>query len=213
MRRVSAAFLVVLSAMCSSSALADLYHVSIDLSGLSGGVELQAALYNNSGVVGDSWVLMDNVSLGSAIDNFEGGTLGGFNVPSLNAGSVNVVGGNLNGDGSSVMRIDEASGLIGTFVYQDYLSPSGNTLVFDLGLTTSDTVGFRYKDEFVISILDSDFNPLFEGLTGLGDVLAIDADGVHYTDVVTLTPVPLPAAVLLGLLGFGTAALGLKRQR
>jgi hypothetical protein len=215
MKKVSAAFLVVLLVMCSSSAFADLYHVSIDLSGLGGSdVELLAALYDNSGTAGDSWALMDNVVLGSASDDFESG-LGGFNA-GYNPGSVNTVGGNLNGDGNYVMRIDEASDLIGTFVYQDYFSPSGSTLVFDLGVAPSDTAGFRYKDEFVISILNPETGyGLFEGVTGhgWGDILVINADGAQYTDVVTLSPVPLPAAVLLGLLGFGTAALGLKRQR
>jgi hypothetical protein len=224
MKKVSAAFLVVLLALGSSSALADLYyHVSIDLSSFGGNVQLQAALYNNSGVVGDSWALMDNVVLGSALDNFEGGisgTLGSFN-DILNPADVSVVAGNLNGDGEFVMRIDEDPGappLMETFAYRDYLSPHSDTLEFDLGLTTSTTAGSRGLDEFVISILDPAFQPLLKGLTGTdidwaGDILAIDADGAQYTDMVTLTRVPLPAAVLLGLLGFGTAAIGLKRQQ
>ncbi len=57
------------------------YHVSVDLSGLAhpSDVELVFELFDDSVTIGDSWVHIDNVTLGGIVDaNFEGGTLGGF---------------------------------------------------------------------------------------------------------------------------------------
>ena len=66
-------------AVATAPALADVipYHVSIDVTGLTN-LEMEFALYDNSGVIGDSWALLDNVTLGGLSVDFEGGTLGGF---------------------------------------------------------------------------------------------------------------------------------------
>jgi hypothetical protein len=151
---------------------------------------------------------MDNVVVGLINDGFEDGTLGAFN-DSLNPASVNPVPGSLNGTGNYVMRIDEDPVFNPTIVYRDYLSPSGDVLSFDLETWPSPTTG-TFDDEFVISIVDSHWNPLFVGLTGFGDVLVVNAGG---STVGGLTVVPAPAALLLGLVGFGVGGLGLWRGR
>jgi hypothetical protein len=214
MKRTRVAFSIVLLVLCSQSAFADFYHVSIDLPGLGGsGLQLQAALYDNSGVTGDSWVRMDNVVLDSAVDDFESSTLGGFDA-SLNPSSVNVAGGSLDGTGSFLMRIDEDLAVTPTIVFRDYLSPSGSTLTFDFEMTASATPGPLGLDEFVVSILDpATLDPLFFGLTGSGDVLAIGADGFQHSGEAGVTVVPTPAGLLLGLIGFGVGGLGLWRGR
>jgi hypothetical protein len=208
MKRVHVVFSLVLLVLCSSSACADLYHVSIDLSALGGsGFRLEAALY--SPVLEGSWVLMDNVTLGSTIDDFEGGVLGAFIPDPLNAGSVSVVSGSLNGTGSFVIRIDEDPAVNPTIVYRDYPGPTGSTLSFDLETKANPTTN-TFDDEFVISIVDSHWNPLLVGLNGFGDVAVVNASG---STVGGLTVVPAPAALLLGLVGFGAGGLGLWRGR
>ena len=68
---------------------ADLFHhVSIDISSLKGNaLELEIDLFENSGVVGDSWTVIDNMVLGGAVINFEDAILQGFD-NSLNPGNV-----------------------------------------------------------------------------------------------------------------------------
>jgi hypothetical protein len=203
---------LLLVALGSKAAFADIYHVAIDLSGLGGrDLQLQAALYDNSGVIGDSWARLDNVALGSAIDNFEGGTLGGLNA-SLNPSSVAAVPGSLNGTGNYLLRIDEDPSVTPTYVFRDYLSPNGSTLTFDFEMTASATSGPWGRDQLVFSLLDPrTLDPLVGGLTGFGDVLAVDAVGLQYSSAVSAAVVPVPAAVLLGVLGLSLAGWRLRR--
>lgn len=181
------------------------YHASIDLSSIAGSdFELEVALYDNSGVIGDSYALIDNVVYGAVSDDFESG-IGGFIVDPFNPTSVNVVAGNLDGSGASVLRIDEDPLVTPTLTYRDYTGSAATNLSFDFQMFASDTVGTFGLDELVFSILDPvTFAPLLPDLTGFGDVLAVNADGMIYTDDVSVSVVPVPGALFLGMLGFGT---------
>jgi hypothetical protein len=204
-RSLIAAFVVISVVVGTASADPYPYHASIDLSGIAGSdFELEVALYDNSGVIGDSHALIDNVVFGAESDDFESG-IGGFVVDPFNPGSVNVVGGSLNGSGASVLRIDEDPFVTPTLAYRDYTGSAATSLSFDFQMFASDTVGLFGQDELVFSILDPvTFDPLLPDLTGFGDVLAVNYDGMIYTDDVAVSVVPVPGALLLGMLGFGT---------
>jgi hypothetical protein len=180
-------------------------HISITLPS-STNFELEVALYDNSPVIGDSWALIDNVVFGIAIDDFEGGTAGGFDV-SLNPGSVSTAPGNLHGTGSYVLRIDEDPVVYPTFTFQDYVGASVTTLEFDVEFF-GDAGGC---DELVFSVLDWSLNPLLTGLTPtFGDVLTVYSGGMEYTNNVSVAPttiIPVPGALLLVMIGVGTAGI------
>jgi hypothetical protein len=213
LNRSVAAVSLVLVALGSNAAFADLYQVSIDLAGLGGSdFRLRVDLYDNSGTIGDSSARLDNAALGSAIDNFDDGTLGAF-IDGLNPDSVAATPGSLTGAGGYVLQIDEDLWATPTIVFRDYAGPDGSVLTFDLEMTASDTVGSWGLDQLVVSLVGSDWAPLVDGLTGLGDVLALDAGGIQLSSEASAVLVPAPTAVLLGLLGFGAGGLGLWLRR
>ena len=133
---------------------AESWHVTIDVSSIMPTeLQLELALYDNSDVVGDSWVFIDNVQLGGVMQaDFESGSLEGFD-NSLNPDSVKVVGGALDGFGRFFMRIDEDPVTFVTFTWRD-LSRGLTTLEFDFRMEASETVGFFGLDEFVVNVLD-----------------------------------------------------------
>lgn len=199
----STIMLVILCAVSTVSAVSQ--NASVQLAGLAGqDVELVVSLYDNSGVIGDSWALIDNVMLGPARDDFEDGGLGGFD-GSLNPASVAVVSGSLDETGSYVMQMSEDPVFTPTIAYRDYISPDGAVLSFDFEMVASDTVGFWGADALVVSLLDPQtLEPLVPGLTGFGDILAVDFQGMQYVSGVTVTsPVPVPGSLLLTMLGVG----------
>jgi hypothetical protein len=187
--------------LLASSVVAAPTPVTVDISSLgsSVNVELEISLYDNSGTVGDSYVVIDNVILGTDIDDFDDGTLGGFN-ESMNPASVGVV--------SQMMRIDEDS-FTPTIVYRDYFPATGSVLSFDFECFLSDVSGPFGQDELVVSLLDPDtLDPLVTGLTpGYGDILIISASGIQAHDIVELTIVPVPGAAALCGLGLGIGSL------
>jgi len=184
--------------------------VSIDVSGLSGtDLQLEIALYDNSGVIGDSWALIDNVVLGTILDDFEDGTIGGFD-SSLNPSSVWAAPGSLVGGGNYVLRIDEDASVTPTITFRDYTGWVATTLSFDFEMNASSTAGpFGLLDELVFSILDPvTLYPLLPSLTtGYGDVLAVNAAGMKHTGDVSVTVIPAPPALLLVCIGFAGVGL------
>ncbi len=193
-----------------SPAWADVAHVSIDISSLAmQDIEMEFALYDNSGTVGDSWAFIDNIMLGgSLVAGFEAGALAPVN-GSLNAASVNVVPGSIGGSGAFVMRMDEDPAVTPTFAILDLSGSAATTLEFDLDFTGSATPGFFGLDQFVLSLLNPDsLDPLLPGLTpGFGDLFTADANGFQTGAGVTVssgvTPVPAPGALVLATLGLG----------
>ena len=187
------------------------YHVTVDVSSLVGNdIELEIDLFDNSGVNGDSWVLIDNVTFGIITDDFEDGTIGAFD-NSLNPGSVDVVSGSLI-TGNYVLRIDEDTTFNPTITFRDFLPSAAITLSFDFQFNSTGTAGTFGQDELVFSILDPDtLQPVLPGLTpGFGDILAVNANGMQYTSDVSV--VPAPGAIILGSLGVGFVGW-LRRRR
>ena len=188
--KVVAVVFCVLAAQAVKAELTPPQHVTIDVSALtSQEIELELALYDNSEVIGDSWVLIDNVVLGGVTQaDFESGTLEGFD-DSLNPGSVSAVPGSLDGTGSYVMRIDEDPVTFVTFTWQDYPGSDAQTLEFDLQMQASEVDGFFGLDEFVVNILDPDtLTPLLPQL-GIGGILSLTAEELQTTAEVLVGPV------------------------
>lgn len=193
--------------LCASVASAVPSRVSIDLSSLGGSsFTFGIALYDNSSTVGDSWALIDNVQIGTTVDDFEDGALGDFD-DSWNPDSVAVVPGFLIDAGNFVLRIDEDPVFTPTIVLRTYSPPYGSVLSFEFSIVSSTAEGAWGMDEVVFSILDPEtLAPLLEGLTGFGDVLAVNAHAVGYADMVTVDPgviIPAPGALVLSLIGVG----------
>ncbi len=197
--------LFLLSSFCNAAPTFPPSHVTIDISSLVGkDISLDFALYDNSGVVGDSWTLVDNVAINGSLIDFEDGTLGGFD-DSLNPDSVDVVAGNLFGAGTMLMRIDEDPGSTPTVAYRDYVGSGATTLTFDLGMTTSETVGTWGLDELVVSVYN-----YTDSMWAISDALAVNADGAvtsTETTVSGVTVIPAPGAGLLTMIGAGCVGL------
>ena len=206
----------VAAMLWANMASADTYHVELDLPSLGidlsvvSDLELEIQLYDNNWWLGDSWATIDNVDLSPETIDFEGlppGDLAGFD-DSLNTfGSVSVLE-SPSGSGNHVMQILEDPLFSSTLVFRDFYGFTGSVLSFDVEAELAPSDGFWPGDELVFSLLSLDFDtylqPLVPGFYGFGDVAFIDADGLHV--------VPLPGACLLGLLGFGSAGLGLRKR-
>ena len=212
--KLSVAFLTLVA--FSGTALADLFqHVSIDVSSIGGSdFELEIDLFDNAGVIGDSWAQIDNVAYGTTFVDFETGTLEGFD-NSLNPSSVGVALGNLAG-GSYVLQIDEDPVFTPTITYRDFLPSTATILSFDFKMNSTGTVGPFGQDALVFSILDpvtlSPFSSL-QGLNGFGDILEVTDSGALYSPGVTVELVPVPPALLLGMLGIGSGSILLKLRK
>lgn len=193
------------------------YHVSIDVYSLSGSdFELEIDLFDNSGIKNDSWALIDNVHIKDASSNilemidFEDSTLQGFE-DWLNPDSVDVVPGTW-WSGNYMMRIDEDPVFSYTIAYRDFLSSPATTLSFDFQLISDGTEGLWGQDTLVFSILDPltpdlDPFPSLPGLYGVGDVLEATASGAVYSPGVEVELVPVPPALLLGIIGIGSVGI------
>lgn len=195
--RVSLALAVM--AFATSMALADAWHVRINLAAVSSpDLQIEFAIYDNSGVRGDSYAHIDNVRFWSDLENFEAGDLGGFD-DSLNAAAVSPLAGSLDGFGQYVMAMNEDALVSPAIAFRTFTgSPGGGALHFDFEYTTTGAKGALGLDQFVVSILDpATLSPLLPGLTvGMGDVLAVDGMGMTSTDAVTVLPIPEPGTVV-----------------
>lgn len=191
----------LLSSLCNAAPTFPASHVTIDISSLVGkDISLDFALYDNSGVVGDSWTLVDNVAINGSLIDFEDGTLGGFD-DSLNPTSVDNVAGNLFGSGSKLMRIDEDLGGTPTVTYKTYVGSGATALTFDIGMTTSETVGTWGLDELVVSVYN-----YTDSMWAISDALVVNADGALTSPETTIsgvTVIPAPGAGLLTMIGAG----------
>jgi len=176
--------------------------VMVDVSSLNGAdVQLEFALFDNNKIVGDSYVLIDNVALDPENIGFEDGEqdLGGFDV-SLNPDNVSNVSGALPGDpGSRQLRMndDPEHFPIITLSFSGY---SGTQLRFDFEFVSAS----GSPDSFVASL----YNPvnlkpfLAEGVMGTGDAAFLQATGTGNTiapGVVagSIQPVPEPFTFIL----------------
>ena len=208
---VIVAVMVVAFSVIEAPVRATSYHATVDIAGLIGmDVELEINLYDNSGTIGDSWALIDNLFYGSVSEDFETGDIGGFD-DSLNPASVYAALGNLDGSGSYVLRIDENPTFNPTITWRDFVGSTATTLEFDFAFF-GDAAG---ADELVFSLLDPvSLAPLVTGLTpGFGDFLAVHSDGVDYTDDVTVSVVPEPLTLLGVCMGIGGLAGYIRTRR
>ena len=197
-------------------AWADLYHhVTVDVTSIAGSdFELEIDLFDNSGITGDSWALIDNVVYGAMVVDFETGTLEGFD-NSLNPSSVGVASGNLS-SGSFVLRIDEDPMFTPTITYRDFLPSTATTLSFDFKMNSTGVVGPFGQDALVFSILDPvTLNPFssLPGLYGFGDVLEVTASGATYSPGVNVQLVPVLPSLLLGMIGIGSGGILLRLRK
>jgi hypothetical protein len=190
------------------------YWVEVDVSSIAGSdIELEIDLFENSGIVGDSWAFIDNVQIGGPTGiieevDFEDGTLQGFD-DTWNPAQVNIVTGDWWSE-NWMMQIDEAS-FTPTITYRDFLPSSATTLHMEFEFISDGTVGPFGQDALVASLLDPvTLNPLITGLTGSGDFLETTASGNSVSPEVTgIEPIPEPTTILLmscgllGLLGIG----------
>lgn len=197
--------LALLGSALAAASVTQRMHVTVDISSIPpGDIQLELALYDNSEVMGDSYVLFDNVRIdGVTQADFETGTLEGFDI-SLNPGSVSVQTGAIT-DGNYVLRIDEDPVTFVTFTWQDF--PGGTTLEFDVQMEASETVGFFGLDEFVVNVLDpATLAPLLPQLPP-GGILSVTADSTACTEEVGTQPVGPQAIPTVSEWGLITIAL------
>jgi len=196
------AFLFSALLLLNISTASAMLEVWIDVSDLGDReIELEVALYDNSGVVGDSWAFVDNIAVGPPRGDLPEG---------LDLSTAAAVAGSLEGVGSDATRVGEEENLTPTMLRWQRSVTNGNMLTFEFGMNASEEAGHWGLDELVFSILDpATGTPLLMGLTdGMGDVLAVTASGVQHTDRVTI--VPEPATLLFGV--FGIAFLRWRRR-
>ncbi|MBI1924865.1 PEP-CTERM sorting domain-containing protein, partial [Candidatus Poribacteria bacterium] len=180
--------------------------------------ELELDLFATDGILGNSYVLIDNVwvqdssgtLLGPGRLDFEDGTLQGFDDSLNTPGSVLNVAGAFPGDpGTRQLRLDEDVAFFPTLVFRDFLGSSATQLRFDFEFFTST----GSPDSFVASLLDPiTLNPLLPvGARGPGDAAFLEAtrSGNLLAPGVTATPIPEPSTLtlfiigVLGMLGYG----------
>ena len=197
------------------------FWIEVDISSLAGSdFELEIDLYDNNGIIGDSWAFIDNVFIKDSsgvieLIDFEDDTLQDFD-DSLNPASVNVVSGTW-WSGNYMMRIDEDPTCTPTITYRDFSSSSATKLLhMEFEFISSGVSGFFGQDALVASLLDpTTHDPLITGLTGSGDFLEATASGNSTSSEVRgIDPIPEPNTILLVLSGLsGVLAYGKVRFR
>jgi len=155
-------------------------------------IELEVALYNNSGLVGDSWAFVDDIAISSPQGDLS-------DQPAFSTAAA--VAGSLENVGVGATQINEQQDVNPTMLRWQYPVAAGDMLTFEFGMQASETAGSWGLDELVFSLLDpSTGAPLGTGLTeGMADVLAVTAEGVRHTNRVAV--IPEPATLLFALFG------------
>lgn len=198
-----------------ASAQAELYHhVEIDLSALAGrDITLDFALYNNNDVEGDSWVFIDNVSLGSTFYGFEESDaldVWYSGLPPDLDDEVMREPGAFSGQGHWLMKIAEGAlwPVLAATDFDDI--PADSILSFDMKAHMSDDAGEYGLDEFVVTIYDwtGDETCVF----GDFEALFINAAGIETSPETTAILVPVPGAFLLGMMGLSFAGIRYRRK-
>lgn len=202
------------------------FWIEVDVSSLAGpDIELEIDLFDNSGVIGDSWAFIDNVSIQDASSaiieevDFETGTLEGFD-DSMNPDSVNIVPG-ASWSGNYMMRIDEDPMWTPTITWRDFPVSDAATLHMEFQFISSGASGEHGRQDALVAwLLDPIMpDPPILGLTGCGDFLEATESGNLVSDEVTgiepiPEPIPEPSTILLMLSGLGgIAAFGKLRLR
>jgi len=188
----------------SPTTWAEPFSVTVDISSLTGSdIELEFSLFNKNNVLGDSYVLVDNVFirdssgaiLGPGLLDFEDKTLQSFDA-TWNPDSVSNVEGTFPGDsGSRQLRIDEDPVFFPTitFSFFDFAGSNATQLRFDFEFIVSEGT----SDIFVASLLEPttlEPFPTIPDLSGFGDFLEAGSTGNLLADGVTATQI-------FGLLG------------
>lgn len=194
------------------------YSIEVDVSSFAGSeFELELDLYDNSGIVGDSWAFIDNIFVKgpsgvTGLVDFESKTLEGFD-DSLNPNSVEVVSGCW-GSGKYMMRIDEDPNFTPTITYKDFLPSDATTLHMEFEFISDGTTGFWGPDALVASLLDpSTLDPLIPGLTTRGDFLKVTASGnIISSEVTGIASIP-DADTLILLISSGLIVLLFNKGR
>lgn len=207
----------LLSLLACTPVWAGLYqHVEIDLSALVGrDVVLDFSLYDNNGTVGDSWALVDNVRLDDT-DDFEDPDHALDSWYSIDPGDpvdaeVTRVVGTLTGMGNGLMKISE--GIPNPVIAaRDFPTITNSTLSFDVRTNMSSVAGSSGLDEFVVTVYDWTGDGE-ENYDDIFDAVVVNAGGFTTAPEATVSVVPAPAALLLGLVGFGAGGIGLRRGR
>ena len=214
------------------------FTVTVDISSIAGlDFELLFELFDNDGVIGNTSLLVDNVSIrdsggviiGPGLIDFEDpldfGTdiFDGFVPDPLDPGVTNVVPGGFTAGagGSFLLELTESILVNPTLTFRDFLpSPAtATTLQFDFELVTSSatTPVFPFFDDsmvvFIIDPFTFDPFPFIPGLFGFGDVFErIGADNFAAGGV-GVQIVPVPGALLLGCIGLAFANWKLQRRK
>jgi len=185
------AFIFFLSSVTAAISFAQPYWVEVDVSPFAGSdFQLELDLYDNSGVVGDSWGFIDNIFIkgpSGVIEriNFESGTLEAFD-DSLNPDSVEVVAG-ASWSGDYMMRIDEDALVTPTIIWRDFLPSDATILHIEFEFISDGKKASFGQDTLVASLLSPiTLEPLITGLKDSGDFLEVTISGNSVSAEVTV---------------------------
>ena len=212
--QMSHAFLpaVLISLLACTLGWADFYQVAINVSPLGGREAiLDFSLFNGNRLYDGSWCRIDNIRLDG--------------VPAFGTASnwyslypdfpldpeVILVPDASTGDGwLEIHEGEDVSRPDPIMAARDFSAMGGARLSFNVHTYLSPTSGLFGLDRLVVTVYD------WTGDQGtyldIGDAFTVDSDGTTHHSPET-TVVPAPAALLLGLLGFGAGGLGLRRGR
>ena len=206
--------------------------VTVDISSIAGlDFQLQFQLFDDDFVVGNTSLLVDNVSIrdsGGVIlppglidfeDNTDFGSdiFDGFVPDPLDSLVTNVIPGGFaaGAGGSFLLELTESDFplfIFPTLTFRDFPGSAATTLQFDFELVTSSAT-----DSMVAYINEPgpffDPFPTIPGLFGFGDFLESTSAGNSVAGGVGVQIVPVPGALLLGCIGLAFANWKLQKRK